>query len=179
MPKNLNSFILPDNVIEVMKQKLKKTEIIHKELGFNLCKIEGSNELKDDTHCIGTECSMPLAKTCKIGEKIGTFHTHPKSDSEPSLQDLWGGYYRGVECIGGTKDKKIACYIRKDKVRDPIVNKTFAANAARFKSLSAGKEHHLKTKRGYQIYLTKFKDLQYTRKFMMEKYFDKIDIANI
>lgn len=179
MPKNLNSFVLPDSVMEIMKQKVRKTEIIHKELGFNLCKIEGSNELKDDTHCIGSECSMPLAKTCKIGEKVGTFHTHPKADSEPSLPDLWGGYYYGVECVGGVKDKKIACYVRKDKVRDPGVVKAFAANSARFKSLSAGKKHHLTTDRGYQIYMSKFHDLQYTRKFMMQKYFDAVDIANV
>ena len=49
MPKNLNSFILTDNIIEIMKQKLKKTGEIHREFGFNLCKTDGSNELKDDT----------------------------------------------------------------------------------------------------------------------------------
>lgn len=168
---------MSDNIIDVMKQKLKKTESINMELGFNLCQIEGSNELKDDTHCIGTECTMPLTKTCKIGNKVGTFHTHPKSDSKPSFPDLWNGYYHGVECIGGTTDKKITCYIRKDKVRDPKINKVFAANAQRFESLRTEKKHHLTTQRGYQIYMSKFRDLQYTRDFMQKKYFDTVNIV--
>jgi hypothetical protein len=176
MPKNLNSFVLTDNIIEIMKQKISKTENIRREFGFNLCHIEGSNELKDDTHCIGTECAMPLEKTCKIGKKVGTFHTHPESDSVPSLPDLWNGYYYGVECIGGTTDKKIVCYIRKDKEQDPKTNKIFAANAERFKSLSAGKEHHITKQRGYQIHMSKYRDLQYTRDFLQKKYFDTVNI---
>lgn len=177
MPKNLNSFILSDNIIEIMKQKLKKTEDIKKELGFNLCHIDDNNELKDDTHCIGSECNMPLAKTCKIGNKVGTFHTHPKEDSIPSLPDLWNGYFYGVECVGGTVDQKITCYVRKDKVRDPEINKVFAANAARFASLKAGKKHHLTTQRGYKMYMSKFRDLQYTRNFLEKKYFDAVIIT--
>lgn len=176
MPKNLNSFILTDDIIDIMKQKTKKTEIIHRELGFNLCHIEGINELKDDTHCIGTACSLPLENTCKIGKKVGTFHTHPSGDSTPSLPDLWGGYYHGIKCIGGVKDKKIACYIRKDKELDPKTNRIFAANATRFESLSATKEHHITKQRGYQIYMSKYRDLQYTTNFLQKKYFDVVNI---
>lgn len=176
MPKNLNSFILTDNIIEIMEQKLKKTEEIKRELGFNLCKIDGSNELKDDTHCIGSECNLPLSKICNIGKKVGTYHTHPGSTSIPSLTDLWGGYYHGVECIGGTTDNKIICYVRKDKELDPKINKMFAANFTRFESLRAGKKHNIKTKRGHQIYMSKFRDLQYTRDVLQQKYFDAINI---
>jgi hypothetical protein len=179
MPKSLNSFILTDNIIEIMKQKLKKTENIHREFGFNLCHIEGSNELKDDTHCIGKECSILLEKTCKIGNKVGTFHTHPKADSTPSLPDLWGGYYYGTECIGGIADKKIACYVRKDKERDLETNKLFATNVKRFKSLSAEKEHHITKQRGYQVHMAKFRDLQYTKDFLQKKYFDTVNIAEL
>src|SRR3972149_7644907 len=107
MPKNINSFVITDNMIDIMKQKLEKTENIHKELGFNLCHIEGSNELKDDTHCIGTECSIPLENTCKIGKKVGTFHAYPTGYSTQSLADLLGGYYYGTECVAGIADKKI------------------------------------------------------------------------
>lgn len=177
MPKNLNSFILSDNIIEIMKQKLKKTGDINKELGFNLCQIEGNNELKDDAHCIGSECRLPLAKACNIGTKVGTYHTHPKQNSIPSLADLWGGYYHGVECIGGTADQKIMCYIRKDKVRDPEINKIFVANAARFDSLRAGKKHNITTQRGYNMYMSKYRDLQYTRDFLQKKYFEAISIV--
>ncbi len=178
MPKNLNSFVLTDNIIDIMKQKLKKTKDIQKELGFNLCHIEGNKELKDDTHCIGTECTLPLEKACKTGNKIGTFHTHPKQDSQPSLPDLWGGYYYGVECIAGTKDKKIVCYIRKDKELNLKINKMFAANAARFDSLRAIKKHRITTQRGYNIYMSQFRDLQYTKDFLQKKYFDAVDIAD-
>lgn len=179
MPKNLNSFILSDNIIDIMKQKLKKTRDINRELGFNLCQIEGSNELKDDTHCIGDECHLPLAKTCKVGTKVGTFHTHPGQDSTPSLPDLWGGYYHGVECVGGVTDQKIACYVRKDKVQDPDINKIFTANVARFRSLGlgAGKKHHITTERGYQMYMSKFRDLQYMRDTLEKKHFNKISIV--
>ena len=177
MPRNLNSFTLSDNLIDIMKHKLKKTEELHKEHGFNLCQIDGSNELKDDTHCIGNACSLPLAKTCKIGNKVGGFHTHPKESSTPSLVDLWIGYYYGVECVGGTADKKIMCYVRKDETRDPEINKIFAANTARFDSLRAGKKHHLTTRRGYKMYMSKFRDLQYTKNFLQKKYFDSIDIT--
>jgi hypothetical protein len=176
MPKNLNSFILTDDIIDIMKQKIKKTETIGREHGFNLCHIEGIKELKDDTHCIGTACSLPLDKTCKIGKKVGTFHTHPTGDSTPSLPDLWGGYYYGVECIGSAEDKKIACYIRKDKEQDPKTNRIFAANVTRFKSLSAKKEHHITKQRGYETHMSKYRDLQYTRDFLQKKYFD---VANI
>jgi hypothetical protein len=176
MPKNLNSFIISDKIIEIMKQELKKTEDIHKELGFNLCHIDGNNELKDDTHCIGTNCSIHFAKACKIGNKVGTYHTHTKSDSTPSLSDLWNGYFYGVECIGGTTDQKITCYVRKDKTRDPDINKVFAANADRFSSLKADKKHSLTTQRGYKIYMSKFRDLQYTKNFLEKKYFDAVSI---
>jgi hypothetical protein len=176
MPKNLNSFILTDNIIEIMEQKLKKTEEINRELGFNLCKIFGSNELKDDTHCIGSECRIPLEKTCKTGIKVGTYHTHTKQDSTPSLPDLWGGYYHGIEYIGGTDDQKITCYVRKDKDRDPKINKVFAANSLRFESLGAGKKHSIKTQRGYQIYMSKFRDLQYTRDALLKGHFYTVNI---
>lgn len=178
MPKNLNSFIISDKIIDIMKQKLKKTEEIKKELGFNLCKIENSNELIDDTHCIGTECTMPLTNTCKTGTKVGTFHTHPDSDSEPSFPDLWNGYHFGTECIGGTSDKKIVCYIRKDKDLNQETNKIFVANAARFKSLGAEKEHHITTPRGHKMYMSKYHDLQYTKNFMQKKYFYPVNITD-
>lgn len=177
MPKNLNSFVLTDNIIDIMKKKMEKTENIYRELGFNLCHIEGSNELKDDTHCIGTECSLPLEKTCKTGSKVGTFHTHPTGDSVPSLPDLWGGYYYGTECVGGITDKKIVCYIRKDKERDSMTNKMFATNVIRFKPLSSGKEHHITKQRGYQMHMSKYRDLQYTRDFLLKKYFDTVNIV--
>jgi hypothetical protein len=183
MSKNLNSFILTDDIIDIMKQKIKKTETIGREHGFNLCHTKGIKELKDDTHCIGTDCSISFEKTCKattaktVWKKVGDFHTHPSGNSEPSLSDLWNAYHYGIECIGGTKDKKITCYVRKDKERDPKISSMFSANSERFKSLGSGKKHHLTTERGYQIYMTKHRDLQYLRDILQKKYFDTVNIT--
>jgi hypothetical protein len=112
MPKNLNSYILTDNIIKLMKQKLRETKRTHKELGFSLCHESGDNELKDDGHCVGTSCDIKIIP-CKKGDTVGTFHTHPKDDSEPSLSDMRNAYNYGISCIGGEKDKKIRCIVRK------------------------------------------------------------------
>jgi hypothetical protein len=53
MPVKLNSYLLSDNVINIMRNELEKTKLVKKELGFNLCKIEASEELIDDVHCMG------------------------------------------------------------------------------------------------------------------------------
>ena len=78
MPINLNSFVLTDNMIDIMKKNLKKSEEINKEIGFNLCQIDGNNELKDENYHIGTEDSIYFSVACDIGKKVGEFHTHPQ-----------------------------------------------------------------------------------------------------
>lgn len=63
--------------------------------------------------CIGTNCDVSRKAECKREEICkGGYHTHP-SDSEPSMNDLVGGLARGIECIGGVKDNKIKCYVKK------------------------------------------------------------------
>lgn len=179
MSINLNSFILPDSVIESMKQKIKKTENIKRELGFNLCQLDGSNELKDDTHCIGSECRISLEKACKIGKKVGLFHTHPKNGkgtSSPSLSDLQNGYYFGMNCIGGAGDHKVICYVRKDKVMDLKVYNAIKYNRERFEPVGAGKIHHIKTKKGYEIIKSKIRDRDYARDKLRDDHFDIIDV---
>lgn len=136
MPKNINSFILTDNLIDIMKKNLKKSEEINKEIGFNLCQVDGNNDLKDENYHIGTEDSIYFSVKCDIGKKVGEFHTHPKGFSQPSLNDLHNACSEGIECIGGAKDKKIVCYVR--KLKD--VNKNAIYNAFVNKKMSLEKQ---------------------------------------
>lgn len=177
MSKNLNSFILSDRVIEIMKQKLKKTEEIHKELGFNLCQIEGSNELQDDTHCIGSECKITLAKTCSVGTKVGLFHTHPGNGtgtSDPSISDLHNAYYYGISCIGGVEDKRIRCDVRKDKTINAKDLKTFKYYSEQFGPLD--RQHKITSQKGYETLKAKFREMYYVREKLRTNYFNTIDI---
>lgn len=175
MPKNLNSFVLPDSVIDVMKQKLEKTEKIRRELGFNLCQIGDSKELKDDTHCIGSECAIVLEGTCKTGKKVGLFHTHPeKGKSDPSIADLDNAYYYGINCIGGVNDKKIKCYIRKDKTINTKDIKTIRYYREQFEPLK--NPHKITTQKGYGIVSSKFAEMKYTRDKLRDNYFNSVDI---
>lgn len=177
MPKNLNSFILPDNVIDTMKKKIIKTGQVRRELGFNLCQIEGSNELRDDTHCIGSACEIALAKACKIGKKVGTFHTHPENGhgiSKPSLGDLKNAYYFGINCIGGETDKKIQCYVRKDKELNKKDYNTISYYRDKYKPLD--RIHRVTTEKGREIVMAKFRERDYTIDRLKESYFNTIDI---
>lgn len=160
MSKNLNSFILPDNVIETMKKKLIKTKKIRVELGFNLCQVEGSNELRDDNHCIGSNCNIFMEETCKTGKKVGAFHTHPKNGagiSDPSIADLLQAYHYGVSCTGGETDKKIRCYVRKDK----------EFNKKDYDTIAFYREKYRRLNKAYY---------SNTRDRIKESYFDTIDI---
>ncbi len=120
MSIKLNSFILPDNVIKKMKDDIGHSRIKNIEIGFNLCTENSNNKfsnnkLHDESYCVGEECSVDIPKGCKQGKHVGLFHTHPGTDSEPSIQDIANAYVIGINCIGSTKDNDIKCYIRKDK----------------------------------------------------------------
>ena len=177
MPKNLNSFILPDNIIETMKKRLIKTGKIHRELGFNLCKVEDSNELRDDTHCIGSACEIALAKACKIGKKVGSFHTHPKNGkgrADPSIGDLQNAYYFGINCIGGEEDNNVKCYVRKDKELNKKDYNAITHYREKYRPLN--RPHYISTEKGREIILAKFREREYIRDKLKESYFDTIDI---
>lgn len=178
MPKNLNSSILPDSVIEIMKKKLVKTEKVRRELGFNLCQVEGSNQLQDDTHCIGSDCRIALEKTCKVGKKVGLFHTHPgngEGTSGPSLSDLENAYYYGMNCVGGATDKKIKCYVRKDKEFSTKDYKTIRYYREKYSHLS--KVHHITSEKGRQMVLAKFRERDYAIDALKKSYFNTVDIV--
>jgi len=112
MSTKLNSFILPDNVIQKMKRKVEDSRIKDIEVGFNLCTENGN--LHDENPCTGTTCAVDIPKGCAKGRHVGLFHTHTYTSSEPSIQDIANTYQIGINCIGSTKEKNIKCYVRKD-----------------------------------------------------------------
>lgn len=112
MSVKLNSFTLPDNVIQKMKIKIEDSRFAATEVGFNLCAEDGT--IHDEHPCIGTECSIYIPKGCTRGKQVGLFHTHPYTSSEPSISDIANAYHIGINCIGSTEEKSIKCYTRKD-----------------------------------------------------------------
>lgn len=114
MPTKLNSFILPDNVVQKMKRSVEYSRIKDVEVGFNLC-TNNRQQLHDEKLCEGTECSVDIPKACNEGEHVGLFHTHPHSSSKPSIRDIANAYQFGIGCVGSVEENNIKCYVRKDK----------------------------------------------------------------
>ena len=122
MTKKLNSFILPNDVIEKMKDKIRESEHTGKEHGFILCKKYNSDVLIDRAHCAGNECSIKIKRICRHDEDlIGDYHTHPGMSANPSLRDMITQYDIGLGCIGSVEDNEIKCFVRKDKMPDKSV----------------------------------------------------------
>ena len=184
MPKNLNSFILPDNVIQRMKVDIEDTKRLGVEIGFNLCTKDTSNELQDEKYCKGSSCKLTgWSPGCTSkGKHVGIFHTHtivPKKsmgESSPSMSDITTAYRYGVMCIGGAGDNKIACIIRKDKTADPKIIKSIRADVEMYEK-PFRHVFHITTRKGYEKYLSKLRDLTYTREKLQEKLFNTIEIV--
>lgn len=75
-----------------------------------------------------------------------------------------------MNCIGGVKDQKIKCYIRKDK-------EAIKYNRDRFEPVGAGKIHHITTKKGYEIIKAKIRDRNYARDKLRDYYFNIVDVV--
>jgi len=108
------SFTMTDELIQMMDEMIRRGKI---ELGFPLCSDNGN--VISGTHCIGDACSIKIDAECPHGsERIGSFHTHPMSTSEPSIADIalaMNHYLQekslGVDCRGGEMDNTIRCDI--------------------------------------------------------------------
>ncbi len=116
--KKLNSFILPDKVINQMTEQILLSAKLKKETGFNLC-AKVNNELDSESFCIGSDCYIVRQTICKKGRYVGGFHTHIDSNPKPSIQDIKNIYEDGLGCIGTILDKKIRCFLRKNKLFIP------------------------------------------------------------
>lgn len=117
MTKNINSFILPDDVIALMKEKQKQSVKKNKEFGFAMCARKTDNviEAKNITERFPEEVFVETR--CPGGyNNIGGFHTHPETERS-SGTDLLISCNNIADCVGVSD--KIKCYIRKRDI-DPI-----------------------------------------------------------
>lgn len=172
MSAKLNSFILSDNIIEKMKDKIEETRLKKIETGFSLCteikdiRDKDDGTLKIGNECQGTECriSRPMQR-CKEKEKYrGLFHTHPSGEIRPSISDILSMYEDGIGCIGIAKDNTkviIRCSIRKDKKPDEKSRKDIRKSYILFEMLPSG---------------ITVEDYENEVERLTNKYFRKIDI---
>jgi hypothetical protein len=113
MSRQIGSFILPDNIVSNMKNKINETKKLKIELGFALCTDKDSNIIANGPECTGTNCSIK-AGTCKEGDiQIGNYHTHPRGDATMSITDMVTGCSESVQCIGSVRLNNIVCFHRK------------------------------------------------------------------
>ena len=183
MSTKLNSYILPDKVIQKMKTDIEETKKLGIEIGFNLCTKDMTEELQDEKHCVGSSCKLTGWKPgCESkGKHVGIFHTHPivpkisKGDSSPSMSDLTGAYQYGIMCVGGARDNKIQCSIRKDKEVDIKTIRSIRADVEMYEKFLKRK-HHITTRKGYEAYMAKYRDAEYAKDKLHERLFNIIDI---
>lgn len=126
MVTKLNSYVLPENVIEKMRAKIIETKERNIELGFGLCRLKFINVLKTGNECAGDECSIGYVPECLTGLYVGGYHTHPKGTTNPSITDLRNAYVNDVECVGSVKENAIRCFVRIGP-REPIDEKNIVA----------------------------------------------------
>jgi proteasome lid subunit RPN8/RPN11 len=109
----LNSYILSDDVKDEMRNKLDKTRQDRIELGFTLC-ANSNNIIRSRGNPTGTSNKIEIdPRACRGDEKfLGGYHTHPKSDSYPSAEDLIHCGIHKIICTGGMDDK-IRCNVWK------------------------------------------------------------------
>jgi hypothetical protein len=113
MSKQIGSFILPENIILDMKDKIKETKKLKIELGFALCTEKDSNIIDKGPECTGTRCSIKEG-VCKEGNiQIGNYHTHPRTDATMSITDMVTGCSENIQCIGSAKLNNVVCFPRK------------------------------------------------------------------
>lgn len=113
MSKQINSFIIPNDIISNMKDKIKITKKLKTELGFALCTEKDSNIITKGSECTGTRCSIS-AGICKENQiQIGDYHTHPRTAATMSITDMVTGCSVDIECIGSARYNNTICFVRK------------------------------------------------------------------
>lgn len=116
MSKKLNSFILPDDIIKKMNNKIRESQLKMVETGFSLCKEKDKDILKFGNECEGDRCRIKKpSQMCaeKKDEYQGLYHTHTIGTTRPSIADLYLMYEDGLGCIGSVKENRIKCFVRK------------------------------------------------------------------
>lgn len=117
MSKQIGSFILRDNIISDMKNKIKETRKLRIELGFALCTEKDSNKdhkvIIKGSECTGTKCSIKEGVCREENTQIGNYHTHPMADATMSITDMVTGCSENIQCIGSVRSNNIVCFSRK------------------------------------------------------------------
>lgn len=115
MPK-INTFTLSENVINLMKEQLRDSLKSNLEFGLTMC-VNKDNIIEAKNIAKRFEKEVIIEDRCPTGFKsIGTYHTHPDTISRASAGDLVNTCNHIADCIGGTEDNKIKCYIRKKEI---------------------------------------------------------------
>jgi len=115
----LNSYILPNDTKDNMRNKLSETRLDQREdkpeLGFTLC-ANSANVIRSRGNPSGESDKIYIDPNACTGDEkfLGGYHTHPKIDSDASANDLVHCGRSKLACIGGELDNKIKCYIWKD-----------------------------------------------------------------
>lgn len=126
MTTKIDSYILPNKVIEKMKEQIDKTMSTGTEHAFSLCS-KTDNIIVDRKHCEGERCQMTMEIGCEKDEElVGFYHTHPhSSDAQISPGDIKVICEAGKEkngeivpirliaCVGSPTGNKINCFIKK------------------------------------------------------------------
>jgi len=125
MIRNINSYVLPDSILDKMIELVDKHIANHKEYGFNLC-LKKDNNIINGEVCEGAKCSIKIEKSCKDNEEyIGSYHTHYLSFF-PSALDLYSGYPDKITCIGDKE--KIVCLTKKVEVENKELENYYYKN---------------------------------------------------
>lgn len=140
MSKQIDSFILPDNIIKYMKDKIKETKRIKTEVGFALCRNKDSSIIVKGTECIGTKCSIKIGQCLEKDQTyIGNYHTHPRTHPTMSITDMTTGCSEDIECIGSAPFNTIRCFIRKTE-ESQCFNEISSFEEAEHKLIEKGEE---------------------------------------
>lgn len=125
-------YIITDELILKMIEKIEESIYKGVELGFYLYKDIKTNILTSMSECIGTKnCIKDVEAGVEFIDnkiRVGFFHTRIKSLPYASIVDLHGTYLSGLSIIGGLNmisDISIKCYERKSEYEYSIQREIF------------------------------------------------------
>lgn len=122
MVVKLNSYTLPDDRIDIMRNVLDRSRHVKKEIGLTMCSSQDNVITLRGEH-EGEENHISINRQCNEGEQYaGYYHTHHTGTSKATSGDLASCGNSKILCIGGIseqemqKNDNVTCHIWKDKV---------------------------------------------------------------
>lgn len=81
----------------------------NREHGFVICEVNG--DLVRGTETVGGPYGVNINTRCQRGKRVGSFHTHPHGQAQPSQADIREGYKHKMDvCIGVPETGELKCY---------------------------------------------------------------------